>query len=140
LIPDPLRVYGHVPVAFVLVPATAFTLVTLLLATLWWLGLTLLKRRPASGFWSRTFKRHGYLFLFHLFVSAPLFLAILFSRWVGTRGDEARYAGPRIADDGTWTLQTRERLAAERTGRPPSRPRSRPRPRRVRSRSSLATA
>jgi pimeloyl-ACP methyl ester carboxylesterase len=104
-------------VAFVLVPASAFTLVTLILATLWWLGLALFKRRPATGYWGRTFKRHGYLFLFHLFVGAPLFLAILFTRWVGTRGDEARYAGPRIAEDGTWGLQTRESLAAEKDGK-----------------------
>src|SRR5262249_31883341 len=102
--------------AFLLVPATAFTLVTLILASLWWVGRALLRRRPGHGFWLRTLKWHAGLFLVHLFVTAPLVFAILFTRFVGTRGDEARYAGPRIAEDGTWVPQTRDSLAAEKAG------------------------
>lgn len=101
--------------AFLLIPATAFTLVTFILAALWRVGLALF-RRPAPGFWIRTFKWHAGLFVLHLFVTVPLVFAILLTRFVGTRGDEARYGGPRMADDGSWLLQTRESLAAEKAG------------------------
>src|SRR5262245_51758022 len=101
--------------AILLVPAAAFTLATLLLATLWRLGLALLKRK-APGFWGRTLRWHCGLFAFHLFVTVPVLLGILLSRGVGTRRDERAYAGPRIAADGTWIEQTRDSLAAEHDG------------------------
>jgi hypothetical protein len=50
-------------------------------------------------------------------VTVPLALGLLFSRAGRTRGDEADYRGPRIAADGTWLVQTRETLAAERHGK-----------------------
>lgn len=102
--------------AFLLVPAAVFTLATLLLAGLWRAGLWL-RRRPAPRFWRRTFKAHAGLFAFHLFVAVPLLLGFLASRSPGTRGDEAAYGGPRLAGDGTWILQSRESLAAEREGK-----------------------
>ncbi len=98
--------------AFLLIPATVFTLVTFVLAALWRAGLALL-RRPAPRFWIRTLEAHAGLFVLHLFVTVPLVLAILVTRNVGTRGDERRYGGPRLAEDGSWLLQTRESLAAE---------------------------
>jgi hypothetical protein len=102
-------------VAFLLIPAAAFTLVTFLLAALWRLGLALF-RRSAPGFWRRVLAWHAGLFVVHVFVTVPLVLGLLFSRAGGTRGDEASYSGPRIAADGTWLVQTRETLAAERLG------------------------
>jgi hypothetical protein len=103
-------------VAFILIPASVFTLATLLLVALWRVGLALFRRRPAPGFWKRTLKGHGYLFLLHVFVTVPLALAFLMTL-AGTRGDEARYGGPRIDDDGTWLAQTRDSLRAEREGK-----------------------
>lgn len=103
--------------AFLLIPAAALTLVTLVLAVLWRLGLALLRRRPAPRYWRRAFTWHAGLFALHLFVTVPLVFGILPSRAVGTRGDERAYAGPRIAADGTWLVQTREGLAAERLGK-----------------------
>ena len=102
--------------AILLIPAAVLTLATLTLAALWRLGLLVL-RRPAPGFWRRTFKWHAGLFALHLFVTVPLVLAVLITRNVGTRGDERRYSGPRLSDDGSWLLQTRESLAAERAGK-----------------------
>jgi uncharacterized protein len=100
---------------FLIVPAAVFTLATFLLALLWRLGLALF-RRPAARFWRRTFAWHGWLFGLHLFVTVPLVLGLLLSH-AGTRRDEAAYSGPRIAADGTWLLQSRESLAAEKTGK-----------------------
>ncbi len=103
--------------AFLLVPATVFTLVTLLLVVLVRIGFRLFRRPVKPGFWPRTFKRHGYLFVFHLFIGVPIVLAYLLTRPPGTRRDEARYEGPRLAEDGTWLLQTRDSLAAEKAGK-----------------------
>jgi len=99
-----------------LIAAFVLTLATFILAALW-RGVLALARRPAPRFWRRTLKAHGLLFLVHLFVTVPVILGLLFSRYVGTRGDEAGYRGPRIAADGTWQLQTREGLRAERDGK-----------------------
>jgi dienelactone hydrolase len=99
-----------------LAPAAILTLVTFLLATLWRAGLWLL-RRPAPRFWRRTLKAHAALLLFHLFVTVPVAFGLLPARFIGTRGDEARYGGPRIGPDGAWLLQSRESLAAEKQGR-----------------------
>jgi pimeloyl-ACP methyl ester carboxylesterase len=102
-------------VPILVVAAVALTLATLALATLWRVGLAI-RRRPAPGFWKRTFKWHAMVFAFHLLVTAPLVLALLVARAVGTRGDESAYVGPRVAEDGRWAPQTRASLAAEMAG------------------------
>ncbi len=102
--------------AILVIPAAVFTLATLLLTALWRLVLWL-RRRPAPRFWRRTFAAHGGLFALHLFVTVPFLLGVLVSRSPGTRRDEAGYGGPRLAADGTWIVQSRESLAAEREGK-----------------------
>jgi dienelactone hydrolase len=94
------------------IAAAVFTLATLLLALLWrgWLAL---RRRPAPGFWRRTALWHLGLFALHVLATVPIALGVLASRFVGTRGDEAGYNGPRMAEDGSWQPQSRESLAAE---------------------------
>jgi pimeloyl-ACP methyl ester carboxylesterase len=52
-----------------------------------------------------------------LFVTVPVIFGVLPARFIGTRGDEAGYRGPRLAADGTWLVQTRESLAAEKQGK-----------------------
>jgi hypothetical protein len=97
----------------VLVPAAALTLATLLLATLW-RGVLLLLRRPAPGYVRRALRWHAGLLVAHAFATVPLALGFVGARFVGTRGDERSWRGPRIAADGRWLVQTRESLAAER--------------------------
>ena len=97
-------------------PAAVFTLVTLLLALLWRLGLALL-RRPAPRFWRRLLVWHVGLFVVHLFATVPLLFGYAAPGFVGTRPDERAYAGPRIAADDTWLIQSRQSLAAERDGK-----------------------
>jgi pimeloyl-ACP methyl ester carboxylesterase len=94
------------------IAAAILTLATLLVALLWrgWLAL---RRRPAPRFWRRTARWHVGLFAFHALATAPLALGVLAARFVGTRGDEASYTGPRVEADGTWQAQSRESLAAE---------------------------
>jgi len=98
-----------------LIPAAVLTLASFVLAVLG-RGVLALLRRPARRFWPRTLKAHAWLFLVHVFVTVPVLLGLLPARFVGTRGDEAGYRGPRLAGDGTWLLQTRESLRAESTG------------------------
>lgn len=66
-----------------------------------------------AGGWWRLLRWHGGLLLLHLLVSIPIALAYVGRALVGTRGDESAYAGPRMAADGTWQLQSRESLATE---------------------------
>ena len=100
------------PLTFPLVAAALLTLITLVPATL--VGLVrLLRRRPQRRFWRGLFTTHLLLFLLHLFVTFPLLLGWFGSRWLGTRGDEQLYSGPRIAEDGKWLLQDRYSLRAE---------------------------
>jgi len=94
------------------IAAAILTLATLLL-TLLWRGWLALRRRPATRFWRRTGRWHLGLFAFHALVTVPLALGVLASRFVGTRGDESAYTGPRLEADGTWEAQSRESLAAE---------------------------
>jgi len=101
--------------AILAVPALVLTLATFVLVVLWRLVL-LVGRRKAPGFWGRALRWHAGLFVFHLFVTVPVFLGVFITRAVGTRGDESAYAGPRVAADGAWIEQTRETLAAERRG------------------------
>ena len=100
---------------FPLVVAGALTLLTLLPSVVVGL-LRLFRRRPQRRFWRNVFGSHLVLFLLHLFVTFPLLLGWFGSRWLGTRGDERLYAGPRIAADGSWLLQDRRTLAAEARG------------------------
>jgi dienelactone hydrolase len=102
-------------VLILVVPALVFTLATFLLAMLWRLGLAVF-RRPAPRYFRHTLAWHAGLFAVHLFVTVPILLGALIPRAVGTRPDERGYEGPRLAADGTWLLQTRESLAAERAG------------------------
>jgi len=101
---------------FLLIPAAVLTLATFILAALWRAALALF-RRTAPRFWRRTLEAHAGLFVLHLFVTVPVVFGLLPARFVGTRGDEAGYRGPRLAADGTWLVQTRESLAAEKQGK-----------------------
>lgn len=96
-----------------LYPAAFLTATTFAVAILWRLVLVLF-RRSAPGFWGRTFRWHMGLLLFHLFVTVPVALGAWLPGAVGTRGDESAYAGPRLGEDGSWQLQSRESLRAER--------------------------
>jgi alpha-beta hydrolase superfamily lysophospholipase len=102
-------------VLILVVPALVFTLATFLVAMLWRLGLALF-RHPAPRYFRHTLAWHAGLFALHLFVTVPILIGALIPRAVGTRPDERGYEGPRLAADGTWLLQTRESLAAERAG------------------------
>ena len=66
-----------------------------------------------SGWFRRTVWWALALVPLHAFVILPGVFGFMGSRMVGTRGDERAYAGPRIADDGTWSLQSRESLRTE---------------------------
>ena len=98
--------------AILVIPALVLTLATFLLALLWRLGLALFPR-PAPRYFRHTLAWHAGLFVFHVFVTVPVLLGVLIPRAVGTRPDERGYAGPRLAADGTWILQTRETLVQE---------------------------
>ncbi len=100
----------------ILVPAAALTVATLLLGLLW-LGLASLLKRRKPGAWGRLLRWHLALLVVHAFVTLPVGLAVIAPRFTDTRGDERAYAGPRFASDGTWQLQSRESLAAERPAR-----------------------
>jgi pimeloyl-ACP methyl ester carboxylesterase len=52
----------------------------------------------------------------HALVTVPAVLGYLGSRRVATRSEERDYAGPRIGADGSWILQSRASLRAEREG------------------------
>lgn len=88
----------------ILIGAAGFTLLTLLPAIAW-----LAWRR--RGGWRRLFKWHAALVVVHLLATVPVALAFAGRAMVGTRSDERDYAGPRIAADGTWELQSRATLA-----------------------------
>jgi pimeloyl-ACP methyl ester carboxylesterase len=89
--------------------ATAISLAVTLLVRLGWL---VARRRPRR-FWRRALIAHAVLVPIYLFVVTPAFMAIFFSSRIGTRGDERAYAGPRIAADGTWVIQSRDSLRDE---------------------------
>jgi alpha-beta hydrolase superfamily lysophospholipase len=76
------------------------------------LALLVARRRP-KRFWRRALLAHAVLIPVYVFVVTPGFLGWFVSGRVGTRGDERAYAGPRIAADGTWVLQSRDSLRAE---------------------------
>lgn len=75
-----------------------------------------LMRRPLRRLLLRIAAIHAVLLPVHLFVTVPCAMGLVGSRLVHTRGDEQDYAGPRILADGTWELQTRRTLRAERDG------------------------
>ncbi|MFM1872003.1 MAG: hypothetical protein RL398_1425 [Planctomycetota bacterium] len=101
------------PLAAALLFTLATLLPTLLLGLLW-----RVLRGPLQRFWRRALLLHLGLLLLHAFVTFPLTLGWLGSRWVAhTRGDEARYAGPRLGADGEWLLQTTASLRDEAAGK-----------------------
>lgn len=75
-----------------------------------------LRRRPLRRLLVRIAAIHAVLLPLHLFVTVPCAVGFVGSRFVHTRGDEQDYGGPRILADGTWVLQTRRTLRAEREG------------------------
>lgn len=75
-----------------------------------------LRRRPLRRLLVRIAAIHVVLLPLHLFVTVPCAVGFVGSRFVHTRGDEQDYGGPRILADGTWVLQTRRTLRAEREG------------------------
>jgi hypothetical protein len=80
-----------------------------------WVVLRLVRRRPVR-FWRRAAGVHAILVPLSLFVATPMTLGWLGTTRIGTRPDERGYAGPRIAGDGTWVLQSRASLRAEASG------------------------
>lgn len=102
---------------FPLGAALVFTLATLLpgllLTLLWWWWRRGRLWPPLRA----VLRVHAGLFVLHTFVTFPLTLGWLGSRWVPhTRGDESRYAGPRFGADGAWQLQSTATLRAEASG------------------------
>jgi len=97
--------------------AGALTLASVVVTLLLRLGLKIAGRRPERFLRKATFV-HAVLVPLYAVFGGPIFFAWFGSHMIGTRGDERAYAGPRIAADGAWTLQSRESLAAERGGRP----------------------
>ncbi len=104
---------------FPLLAAAAFTLATLLVATL---AMVLLRLwRPVSRrAWKRLGWLHLALFALHLFVTFPAALGLLGSRGLGTRPQERAYAGPRLGADGRLLVQTWASLRAEQEGTAPA--------------------
>lgn len=100
---------------FVLFVAGAFVAASLVVTLLVRLGLAAARRRP-QGFARRALKAHLVLVPLYVFVGTPAFMGWFASRLVGTRGDERGYAGPRIAADGSWRLQSRASLRDEARG------------------------
>ncbi|MBK8974811.1 MAG: alpha/beta hydrolase [Planctomycetes bacterium] len=96
-----------------------FATLVLTLATA--LGLALLRfvrfglGRPGPG-WRTVVLVLALAVPVHALLSSPVLFGWLGSRFVGTRGDERDYAGPRLADDGSWLAQSRETLRDEREG------------------------
>ncbi len=97
--------------------AGALTLLSVVVTLLVRLGFKLCGRRP-ERFRRKAMLVHAVLVPVFVLFGGPLFFAWFGSEMIGTRGDERAYAGPRISADGTWILQSRETLAAERRGRP----------------------
>lgn len=77
------------------------------------LALRVVRRRSIERpgqFWRRVLGVHVLLVLLHMFVTVPLTMGYMGSRWVGTRRDERAYAGPRV-EGAEWRLQNRHSLA-----------------------------
>src|SRR5262245_43489226 len=87
----------------------ATSIVLTLLVRLGWL----IARRKPKRFWKRALLTHLILVPFYAFVVTPAIVAGFLETRSITRDDERRYAGPRIAADGTWVLQSRASLDAE---------------------------
>ena len=104
---------------FPLLAALALTLPTLVLAIVFGL-LRWLVRKPQRRYWSFVLRVHLALFPLHLFVTFPAAIGYVVSRWVGTRGDERSYAGPRVLPSGEIQVQTTATLRAERAAGGPA--------------------
>ncbi len=97
------------PLVFALA-AAALTLVPCLL----WALVLWLRGRPPRRLLLRSLWSHALLLVAHALLTLPLLLGWFAVRGLGTRGDESAYAGPRIAADGGWSIQTAASLRAER--------------------------
>ncbi len=104
---------------FPLLTALTATLSTLLVLALLGGVLRCFGWRSAS-YWRWLLWSHAGLLVLHWFVTFPLALGYVGSRWLGTRPDERSYTGPRLAADGRLEVQDRESLRAERTGARPA--------------------
>ncbi len=102
---------------FPLTAAAVFLVPTIAIALLWALVLWL-RGRLRTSFWIRAGWVHLALFAVHLFGTFPAALGWFGSRGLGTRGDERAYQGPRIGQDGAWTLQSRASLRDEKAQPP----------------------
>lgn len=100
---------------FPLAAALAFTLATLLPLLLAG-GVLRWLRGPLGSFWRRVLWLHLAAFVLHAFVTFPALLGLFGSRGLGTRGDESRYAGPRLSASGDLLLQDSKTLRAEARG------------------------
>lgn len=93
------------------------TLASALAALLVRLVYRLRHRRP-TRYWTRWGQAHLLLVPLYAFVVVPALFGLLGARFVGTRGDESGYAGPRIdPSTGEWIRQTRDTLREEKAGR-----------------------
>lgn len=101
---------------YLLIAVLILTAGSLLLALLVRLVLWLMRRRPRR-YWRRVLQLHLLLVPTYTFVVIPGVLGYLAVDQVRTRGDESAYAGPRVAADGSWALQSRASLAEEARGR-----------------------
>ena len=98
--------------SFLLYGTGILALASLLLALLC-AGLLRLFGRRWKRYWRAVLSVHVLLVPLYLLVVMPLALSWFVVRGTHTRGDEAGYAGPRFASDGTWQLQSRASLAAD---------------------------
>lgn len=98
--------------SFLLYGTGILVLGSLLLALLGAGLLRLLGGRP-KRYWRVVLAGHVILVPIYLLVVMPLALSWFVVRGTHTRGDEAGYAGPRFASDGSWQLQSRASLAAD---------------------------
>lgn len=100
---------------FLATPPAIATAATLVLAALAWCVLRVFGRRP-QRYWRRTLRVHLVLVPLFALVATPLMFGWFAAFGLHTRGDEAGYAGPRIAADGSWQVQDRESLRSEAAG------------------------
>lgn len=101
---------------FPLLVTLVLLLATFVAGAVLWLLLQLLPRgrRPGRRYWWRLAWLHLALLPLHLLVTFPCALGFVGSRWIGTRGDEVGYQGPRLLPDGALQIQNAASLKQER--------------------------
>jgi alpha-beta hydrolase superfamily lysophospholipase len=95
----------------ILIGLGAFTLATLVLLALVAVARRLLGGRPR---WRNVLVWTLALVPVHALLTVPAALGYVGSRYVGTRGDERGYGGPRFDGEGAWSVQDRASLARDR--------------------------